>query len=298
MKKPPISGTTAPPRGGAAALSARYPVWFCDIWGVAHNGVRPHKAACEALIRHRERGGTVVFITNSPRPRAEVVRQLASIGVPRGAWDAIVTSGDVTRALVSARRGEKVFHLGPERDAPLRRGLPVVFTGPEEAQAVLCSGLRDDRTERPEDYASLLAELAGRGLPMICANPDTVVQVGEALVPCAGALAAIYERLGGRVLMAGKPFAPIYDECLKKAQEAAGRPVGKEEILAIGDGLATDILGARDFGVTALCIAAGIHREELKAAAPADIAERIGQAAPGVRLAGVMTALTWEGETP
>ncbi len=301
----------APPDTGAAAahgavsdvpllddvapLSERYPVWFCDVWGVVHDGVRADPAACEALARHRAGGGIVVFITNSPRPVEALVEQLKGLKVPRAAWDAIVTSGDLTRQLVSRHRGARVFHLGPPRDARLREGLPVTFTGPEEAEVILCSGLFDDHEEQPEQYRDMLAGLAGRGLPMICANPDMKVQHGERIIPCAGALAAIYRELGGRVIMAGKPHAPIYEACLEKAEAVAGRRIGKSEILAIGDGMATDILGAARFGIAALYIATGVHHEELQEKGLAHVLARIREVAPQVRLAGVMERLQWKG---
>jgi HAD superfamily hydrolase (TIGR01459 family) len=292
----------------ASPLSARFPVWFCDVWGVVHDGVRADAAACDALMRHRENGGIVVFITNSPRPVKALIEQLDGLGVPRAAWDAIVTSGDLTQELVARHAGAKVFHLGPERDARLREGVPVTFTGPEEAEVVLCSGLFDDRSEQPEDYREMLTALAARGLPMICANPDLRVQHGDRILPCAGALAALYEELGGRVVMAGKPYPPIYEACLEKAEAVAGRRIDRDEILGIGDGLATDILGARNFGIAALYIAGGVHREELKGAGLSHILRRIREIAPDVRLVGIMERLQWkapekaghrqEGETP
>ncbi len=275
-------------------LSARYPVWFCDIWGVVHNGVKADQAACDALVRHRENGGIVIFITNSPRPTPALITQLDGLKVPRESWDAIVTSGDVTREVIRSRAGAKVFHLGPEKDAHLREGLPVTFTGEEDAELILCSGPYDDLTESPEDYRGMLKALAARNLDMVCANPDLKVQHGDRIIPCGGALAAIYAQEGGRVIMAGKPHPPIYEACLRKARKAAGRHVDKSEILAIGDGLATDILGARDFGIAALYIATGIHHEELLKGGVAAIMELIEKTAPGVHLAGIMERLAWK----
>ena len=278
-------------------LSARYPVWFCDIWGVVHDGVKASPQACRALMRHRENGGVVVLITNSPRPTPALIEQLDGLKVPRAAWDAIVTSGDVTRDVIRQRAGGKVFHLGPEKDAHLRDGLPVSFTGADEAATVLCSGLYDDQNEQPEQYREMLRKLAARGLDMVCANPDVKVRHGGRVIPCAGALAAIYEEEGGHVIMAGKPFAPIFEACLEKAREAAGRDVKKDEILAIGDGIATDILGARNFGIAALYIATGIHHEELLEHGLTAIIGRIYTTAPGVKLAGVMESLVWKDES-
>jgi len=205
MVKDAPSGAHVDLLDDVAPLSPRFPVWFCDIWGVVHDGVRADMAACDALVRHRKAGGIVIFITNSPRPRPALIEQLDGLSVPRAAWDDIVTSGDVTRAVISAREGARVFHLGPEKDRRLREGLPVEITGPDEAEIVLCSGLYDDRTERPEDYRDLLAGLARRGLDMVCANPDLKVQHGDRIIPCGGALAAIYEECRSPCGQGGNP---------------------------------------------------------------------------------------------
>ena len=279
-------------------LSGRFPVWFCDIWGVVHDGVAADAEACRALAMHRRNGGVVILISNSPRPRKALIEQIDGFGVPRDAWDDIVTSGDVTQAALSRHPGAKVFHLGPPKDARLRDGLPVTFTGEEEAQMILCSGLYDDRNEQPEEYREMLARLAERRLPMICANPDIKVRHGGKVIPCGGALAMIYEELGGEVLLAGKPYAPIYEMSMEKARAAAGRGVDKGEILAIGDGPATDMLGAARFGIAALYIASGLHEElaggELPESLVEAIVRRIEREAPGVNLVGVMKRLVWK----
>ena len=279
-----------------APLSAQYPVWFCDVWGVVHNGVVADEAACDALVRHRAKGGIVIFITNSPRPVHALIEQLDGLKVPREAWDDIVTSGDLTRALIARHAGKRVFHLGPERDARLREGLPVTFTGPEEADVILNSGLFDDKTEQPEQYRPLLQALVRRKLPMVCANPDMKVQHGARIIPCAGALAALYAEMGGEVIMAGKPYPPIYEACLEKAERVAGRKIEREEILAIGDGIATDILGARNFGIHALYVASGVHRQELHEKGLAWLIAEIQRIAPGVKLVGITERLQWLGQ--
>ncbi len=274
-------------------LSRRFPVWFCDVWGVVHNGVVADEAACDALVRHRAQGGVVILITNSPRPVHALIEQLDGLKVPRDAWDDIVTSGDLTRTLIARHAGKRIFHLGPERDARLREGLPVTFTGPEEADVILNSGLFDDKTEQPEEYRPLLQSLAERGLPMVCANPDMKVQHGEHIIPCAGALAALYTEMGGDVIMAGKPYPPIYQACLDKAERVTGHTIRREEILAIGDGIATDIRGARNFGIAALYVASGVHRQELREKGLAWLIAEIEHVAPGVRLVGITERLRW-----
>ena len=277
----------------AAPLSRQWPVWFCDIWGIVHDGVRADEASCDALVHHRRNGGVVVLVSNSPRPRPALLKQLDGLRVPREAYDDVMTSGDVTRAIIARHAGRNVFHLGPERDSHLREGLPVHFGGPDEAEVVMCSGLFDDRTEQPEQYRPMLEQLAARRLPFVCANPDLVVKHGEHILPCAGALAAIYEELGGEVIMAGKPFAPIYEEALRKAGAAAGRTVTKREILAIGDGIGTDMKGAANFGIAAVFVAGGISEGALDEHGVDELAARIRKEARGLNLVGIMRRLQW-----
>ncbi|MEP3437098.1 MAG: TIGR01459 family HAD-type hydrolase [Hoeflea sp.] len=241
-------------------LTDRADVVLCDVWGVIHNGVNPFLLSIEALKAARERGQTVILITNSPRPASGVIRQFETIGVDPDCWDDIVTSGDVTRQLVQ-QAPRAVYFLGPDRDMSLVEGLDIDLAGPEAAQAVLCTGLLEDETEAAEDYRALLAGLRARDLPFICANPDRVVERGDRLVPCAGALADIYAELGGETRIAGKPHAPIYKEVMARAQAIRGS-VDMERVLAIGDGVQTDIRGALDNGFQAMFIARGIHARE------------------------------------
>ncbi len=281
---------------GADTLSRRYPVWLCDVWGVVHDGVTASRAACRALIRHRQAGGTVILITNAPRPSTAILPQLDQFEVPRDCYDAMVSSGDVTRHLIAGRSGQNIFHLGPDKDLALLDGLPVNFTARDSADAVLCSGLMDDDREDPESYREMLAEMRRQDLPMICANPDRVVRKGQRLVPCAGALADIYEELGGTVQMAGKPYAPIYDECLRQAACRTGAQPPLDSVLAIGDGLPTDVRGAADYGIDLLFVVEGIHEHELDGKDTTALLQRIHATAPHARLAGIMTGLRWSGE--
>jgi HAD superfamily hydrolase (TIGR01459 family) len=283
---------TGPRLPGARQLSASHPVWLCDVWGVVHDGERANPSACAALIRHRAGGGVVVLITNAPRRSPTVTRLFKAFGVPEGTHDAIVSSGDVTRRLIEARAGQNIHHMGPARDRDLLQGLPVTFTPLGQADAVVCTGLPGD-----EDDAALydadLRIMRERALPMICANPDKVVHVGERLYPCAGAIAERYAAMGGVVEMAGKPHPPIYHEALRLAGEALGRPVTARQALAIGDGLSTDIAGAARNGIDALFIAGGIHREEIAALDDGALPDLVTAAAPGVSLCGIMEALAW-----
>lgn len=254
--------TELPPRISALQdISGNYAAILCDVWGVLHNGMRPFAGAAAALAAARQRGIAVVLITNAPRLAPSVVAQLASIGVPESAWDRIITSGDVTRTLV-AEGPRKVFHLGPDRDLGLYEGLDVEVVEEFEASSVCCTGYYDDDTEGPEDYADMLRRFRARNLPFVCANPDIMVEKGDRLIWCAGALARDYAQLGGRTLIAGKPHRPIYDAALKAAGEIVGRPLEKREALAIGDGMLTDVKGGADNGFDVLYVSAGIHAHD------------------------------------
>lgn len=243
-----------------APLAANYRVLLCDVWGVLHNGMRAFPDAVAALRAARAQGQAVVLVTNSPRPRGGVAEQLAMLDVPEDCYDAIVSSGDVTRRLI-ADGPRRVFHLGPDRDLMIYDGLDVELTEEFEAQAVVCTGMFDD-DETPGDYADMLQRLRARNLPFICANPDIVVERGDALIWCAGALARDYAQMGGRTEIAGKPHRPIYDAALAAAAEVLGRDVARTEALAIGDGMFTDIKGAADNGIDVLFVSGGIHAAE------------------------------------
>ncbi|WP_091921405.1 TIGR01459 family HAD-type hydrolase [Phyllobacterium sp. CL33Tsu] len=240
------------------ALMDRYDVLLCDVWGVLHNGVDSFAPASAALQRARQAGLTVVLITNAPRPFAGVAEQIHALGVPESAYDRIVTSGDVTRELIR-NAPRRVFHLGPERDETLYDGIDVELVEEREADVVVCTGFFDDDTETPEDYADMLVRFRSRNLPFICANPDIVVERGDRLIWCAGALARDYGQLGGRTLIAGKPHRPIYEAAVAAAEDVRGTPVERSRVLAIGDGMLTDIKGADLFGIDVLYISGGIH---------------------------------------
>lgn len=243
-----------------ASLAGDYRVLLCDVWGVLHNGMRAFPDAVTALRAARAGGAAVVLVTNSPRPRAGVAEQLAMLDVPADCYDRIVSSGDVTRRLIE-NGPRRVFHLGPDRDLMIYDGLDVELAEEFEAQAVVCTGLFDD-DETPQDYAEALQRFRARDLPFICANPDIVVERGDELIWCAGALARDYAQLGGRTEIAGKPHRPIYDAALAAASELLGRDVPRAEVLAVGDGLFTDVKGAVDSGFDVLYVSGGIHAAE------------------------------------
>ncbi|TPJ52261.1 TIGR01459 family HAD-type hydrolase [Mesorhizobium sp. B2-6-4] len=247
--------------GSLEDVSKNYSAILCDVWGVVHNGERHFPAAASALATARTAGIPVVLITNSPRRSADVVAQMNVIGVPPSAYDRVVTSGDVTRDLI-VEGPRKIFHVGAERDLTLYDGLDVDLVEEFEASGVVCTGLFDDEVEKPEDYAELLRRLRARNLPFICANPDIMVERGERIIWCAGALARDYAQLGGRTLIAGKPYAPVYDVAMKEVAEILGRPVERRQVLAIGDGMLTDIKGAAGNGFDVLYVSGGIHARD------------------------------------
>ena len=242
--------------GGLSELRGQYDALLCDVWGVIHNGRESFPAAIEALLRWQAEVGPVVLISNEPRPSTAIHSQLEHYKVPRQAWTAFVTSGDATRTLMAERSPGPCWRIGPDRDWPLYEGLGMVFAEPEEAAFVGVSGPYDDETETPEDYRERFQVAVDRGLEMICANPDRVVQRGDQLIYCGGALADLYEAMGGKVTMVGKPYKPIYDLALQEAGDVA-----RDRVLCIGDGVITDIKGAADQGLDCLFIAKGIHGE-------------------------------------
>ncbi len=248
---------------GLSLLAGRYDVLLCDVWGVVHNGREAFPAACAALRRWIAQTGPVILISNAPRPEGSVAVQLDSLGVPRDAWTAIVTSGDVSRDLLAARSPGPAWRIGPAKDDPLFEGLGLEFSAPETARFIACSGPNDEETETPEDYREALSAAAARDLTMICANPDVLVQRGDRLIYCAGALAQLYKTLGGHVIEAGKPYPPIYDLALKRAELSLGASPDRRRVLAVGDGVATDLAGAKSQGLDVLFVADGVHAPEV-----------------------------------
>ena len=244
-------------------LAQHYDVVLSDVWGVIHNGVAAFPAACDALAQFRKAGGTVILITNAPRPHAAVIRQIERLQVPPSTYDGIVSSGDVTRGVIAQRPGQSVFHLGPERDHAIFEGFDLTFANVETADYVVCSGLFHDETETPDDYREMLGLMRRRNLFMVCGNPDVVVERGDELVYCAGAIADLYKSMGGEVLYAGKPYKPIYDMSLAKAEAVRKRPTPLPRVLAIGDSVRTDFTGALRQGIDCLFVTSGIHSAEL-----------------------------------
>lgn len=242
----------------------RYDAFICDVWGVIHNGRRFFPPAAEALTRASAAGKIVLLVSNVPKQRAPIPGQLDRMGYPRSGWTGIVTSGDAIRVELAKRAPGPMCKIGPESDEVLWSGLGLDFSDVESARFLGVSGLFYERNDdTPANYADLLQSARARDLEFLCANPDIVVRWGEDLIWCAGALARDYDEMGGRVVMAGKPHAPIYDLAYNELETLAGRTIDKSRILAIGDGPATDLKGAKAQGLDALFIASGMHGEAL-----------------------------------
>ena len=239
-------------------------VVLSDIWGVVHNGLVAFPEACEALHCFRQQGGVVILITNAPRPADSVQRQLRKLGVADEIHDAIVSSGDLTRHYVADHAGQKVFWLGPERDNSIYRGLDPVLAPLAQADYIVCTGPFNDETETAEDYLAMMTLARERNLTMICANPDIVVERGDRLIYCAGAVAELYRELGGEVIFYGKPHRPIYERAMELAAERHGHAIELDRVLAIGDSVRTDLAGAYGFGIDCLFVTRGIHSEEFE----------------------------------
>jgi len=280
------------PLTGLSVVVDRYDVFILDLWGVVHNGKAPYPGAPECMRRLRAAGKTVLLLSNAPRRSAAVVQFLTErIGLGAGHYDDVVTSGDLTRDALSddARRWRSYYRLGPERDWGLLDGLPFAQTERiGEADFVLCTGLLDDETEKPEDYDPLFGEAIRRDLVMVCANPDLHVMRGDYMVPCAGALAQRYAELGGKVELHGKPYADAYRACRARVPRGA-------RLLAVGDSLRTDIAGANAAAIDSALAAGGIHADEwgVKPGEMPDMAVLARSLGDGPRPTFVLPALVW-----
>ena len=254
--------------GSLSEIDPGYSALFCDLWGCLHDGVRAFPEAVAALEGFRARGGTVVLITNSPRPAGDVAKQLDLLQAPRSCWDLVVSSGDAAQAAMAAGQfGRKVFHIGPERDLVFFRDaegrpLDVERVPLEEAEGIVCTGLFDDRTETPADYRAIILYGKTKGLRLLCANPDIVVDVGDRRIYCAGAIAQAYAEAGGRSYYFGKPHPPIYTLARRRLAARLGYDTPADEILCLGDGIATDIAGAMGEGLDALFVTGGLAAVE------------------------------------
>lgn len=275
---------------GIREVAQNYDAMLCDAWGVVHDGVNLFPGAADAMIEFRNTRGPLIILTNAPRPSSIIPGQLDRLGLPRAAYDGVVTSGDATRAEIEARLPAPAYRIGPEKDDPLFEDMAIDFVSMDKAGFVICTGLADDQNDAPEDYRAVLSEAAARNLTMVCANPDIVVNWGGRIIWCAGAVAQIYEQLGGEVVYGGKPHAPIYRIGLAAIENAQGSAIDMSRVLAVGDGLATDIEGANRHAIDALLVAGagGIHNG---AADAASISARLDEA--NVHAIAAAESLTW-----
>ena len=252
-----------------AEVAPAYDALFVDLWGCLHDGIRPHPAAVAALEAFREAGGAVILITNSPRPREGVERQLAAMGVSGDCYDSVATSGDAARAaMFRGAVGRRVYHMGPpaalefyEPIAVVENPVPIERVPLAEAEGIVCIGPVDDERDTPGDYRPVFLAAKQRRLKLLCANPDIVVDRGPVRVICAGALAAEYSAMGGESLYFGKPHPPIYDLARRRLAQVADTEDAR--ILAIGDGIATDIAGAMGEGLDSLFVTGGLALEHV-----------------------------------
>lgn len=286
--------TGIPILSGLSEIAQRYDALFCDIWGVLHNGREAYTGAIDALNRFRAEHGPAILLTNAPRPVSDIEDYLLKVGVPLDCYDAIISSGaaareDLEQRLQSAKTPLPILHVGPERDRGVFDGLAVECVDIAKAEIVVCTGLFDDDVETPDDYEPDLRRMAARGLTMLCANPDIVVQRGDQLIWCAGALAEAYEKLGGSVTYYGKPHAPIYEAAFRAARKVAGRLIKKP--LAIGDGADTDIKGANRMAIDAVFVAQGVHAAQLGELTAEGLAQLF--AVPDAHPKAAMRTLVW-----
>lgn len=290
------SNSAAPPiLDSAGDLLQRYDLIFCDVWGVVHNGVTAFEDACAALERFRAGGGTVILVSNAPVPKARVAAMLESRNVPQTAWDDIVSSGDIALAHVAERGFQRLYCIGPQdRDQALFKALTARSVHLSDAEAIICTGLNDDRSEKPHDYIPILDKALDNGIPFVCANPDLLVDVGGTLLYCAGAIADLYAHMGGDVYWAGKPYLSAYETAHHKAEALRDANVPRARCLVIGDAIRTDLKGAENYGCDALFVASGIHRHETMDGTRLSAEKLTALFTPGTPTAkGAMVELKW-----
>ncbi len=288
VPKPPILSS-------AADLLGRYDVLLCDVWGVVHDGRTAYPGANDALPRFRANGGTVVLVSNAPMTAPAVAHLLDDKGVRRDAWDLIVPSGDIALRHIAEKGYKRIYGIGHRtRDASFFDAVPQLVDDMRDADALACTGLVDDRRETPEQYIPTLEKALALKLPFVCVNPDLAVHVGHDLLPCAGALAAIYEARGGSVFWGGKPHPVAYATGLERAEEKRGKAVDKRRVLGVGDAVRTDLKAASNAGVDALFIAGGLHRGDLMVDGKIDEAALARTLdAEHAKPVAVMTHLAW-----
>ncbi|MDO8290019.1 MAG: TIGR01459 family HAD-type hydrolase [Parvibaculum sp.] len=251
--------TTIPLLSGFRDIADKYDAVLCDVWGVLHNGKEAYAGVADALAKYRAKGGTVLLLSNAPRPSTQLPAMLNNMGITDAAYDGILTSGDATKTFITTHElGTKCYAIGPGRDNNLFDDTGVALVSADEAEFIVCTGPFNDDEEGPEDYRESFKLLVARDLPFVCANPDLVVERGPRHIYCAGSLARLYEELGGKAIYFGKPYGPIYDVARTRLAAIKGSVIPDARILAVGDGIGTDIKGADGAGLDALFITGGI----------------------------------------
>lgn len=281
---------------GLSAIADNYDALLCDVWGVLHNGEKAYPGVPEALAKFRAKGGHVLLLSNAPRPSDALPAMFESLGIPHDVYDGILTSGDATRlSLLGDERGKRCYLIGLDRHLPLFEGSGIDCVGEDDADFIVAASLFDAETEGPEDYRALFGRLVARGLPLVCANPDIVVEDGDRHIYCPGALAKLYEEMGGKVTYFGKPHGPVYDIARQKLAAFAGKSIPDARILAAGDGPLTDIKGANDTGIDALFITGGIAAADCGPTPEAPEEDRVVHVLEraGVSAVGAMPRLAW-----
>lgn len=285
---------------GLSGVAPNYDAFILDLWGVVHNGHHPYPGVLDCMDRLREGGKPIILLSNAPRTNGYVVDFLENMGVARERYDQILTSGDITREVLEHRdhpflknTGSAFYQIGADRDKGLEDGLEYQkVSSIGDADFLICTGLVDDQTETPENYRDILQDALKRDLPMLCANPDLTVMRGATSHYCAGAIAALYKNLGGRVELFGKPYPEVYRQAMEKLQI-----LDPAKILAVGDSMRTDIKGANACGIDSVLVSGGIHADEwglkdgqLPTAAQIDEVTRVHQFSPNY----VMGHMVWQ----
>jgi len=254
-----MSDNTLPQKiAGLSELKNQYDALLCDVWGVIHNGVELFPGVAEALTAWRQAVGPVLLLTNAPRPADTVQQRLDEMGFPRDSYDGILSSGDAARQMLAERaeQGQVCHFVGAAKDVDLLNAIDIDYGTADEADFVLLTGMADDSFETPDDYQAAITQWGVRDLPVICANPDRMVQIGDKVIYCAGALAEIYEQQGGDVIWLGKPHLPIYDTAQGRLQNFTGQE--NPRVLAVGDGYKTDIPGANAASLDVIFVTGGL----------------------------------------
>jgi len=244
-------------------VSEEYDALICDVWGVIHNGRELFSGINECLKNYKVNNRVIILLSNAPRPAIYVEKMLESLGFKRELYNDIITSGDLTKKSLNDNLfGTNCFHIGPDRDLNIFDDTKVKRVDFDEADFIFVTGLFDDESEDEDDYIDLLSKAKERGMILVCANPDLLVQRGDELIPCAGLISKKYDEIGGKTVNIGKPFSPIFEEAISLIERT--KKIKKSRILVIGDGLDTDIKGANLINLDSLLVLGGLFSNNSK----------------------------------